>query len=279
MNKIDNLTPKQYALMYAVAQEWITRENAWRPVNMSAVEAALPLLYKGLDTPLIVTALSPRRANVIANWNGDVDSNMRENVYENVDNNVLDKVLDDVIGGADSRVRAIVSVNVRNNVDNNVNTLRFKVAENVRENADANTGANYYCPSCAADCGWSGRAAFADFFKRIGLELSADVDTWLQYRRESGVWYAIALRDRLIVSEAPYVLNRDDKGRLHCETGCAIGWRDGYGVYMWHGVEVPRRWIVERATLAAQDVLAEENPEVRRAGSEIIGWLGQRLGE
>jgi hypothetical protein len=59
------------------------------------------------------------------------------------------------------------------------------------------------------------------------------------------------------------------KVRLHCPDGPAVRWSDGYGLYFWHGVRLPRR-IVE-----SQDVRAIHrlrNTEVRRAAIERLGW-------
>ncbi|MDX2253312.1 MAG: hypothetical protein NW202_13585, partial [Nitrospira sp.] len=213
----------------------------------------------------IIVASSPWHANKIAN----VHDNVRNNVRNNVVNNVYDNVADNVRNNVYNNVRNNVADNVRNNVAANVYN---NVYDNVYNNVAANVSDKYFYPSWAADCGWSGLAAYADFFTRIGLEFSESTSFWLRYRRESGAWYAICQSSRMIVSEAPCLLRRDDEGRLHCETGPAIAWRDMYAVFSWHGVTVPGEWIVNRATLTAQEVLTETNLEKRRAGCEIIGW-------
>jgi hypothetical protein len=76
----------------------------------------------------------------------------------------------------------------------------------------------------------------------------------------------------LAISDRPSVLHRDENNRLHCETGPAIAYRDGWSLYYWHGVSVPAEWIENRATLDPAVVLKSENVEQRAAGAAIIGW-------
>ena len=76
----------------------------------------------------------------------------------------------------------------------------------------------------------------------------------------------------LAISDRPAVINRDETGRLHCETGPSIAYRDGWSLYHWHGVAIPEHWIKDRANLNVADVFKEENAETRRAGCNILGW-------
>ena len=59
--------------------------------------------------------------------------------------------------------------------------------------------------------------------------------------------------------------------RLHCEDGPAVVWPDGWGVWSWHGVQVPRKLIESPETITRDDVVHETNVEVRRAMMEILG--------
>jgi hypothetical protein len=76
----------------------------------------------------------------------------------------------------------------------------------------------------------------------------------------------------LAISDRPTVINRDGEGRLHCETGPSISYRDGWALHHWHGVSVPADWIEKRANLDPNDVIKVENVEQRAAGAEIVGW-------
>ena len=56
---------------------------------------------------------------------------------------------------------------------------------------------------------------------------------------------------------------------MHCATGPAISWRDGWALYFWHGRQVPA-WVIEKPT--AERIAAEENTEIRRCAIESMGW-------
>jgi hypothetical protein len=57
--------------------------------------------------------------------------------------------------------------------------------------------------------------------------------------------------------------------RLHREDGPSIRFRDEFGLWFWHGLNVPS-WVVEQPTLEL--IANEPNAEIRRAGIESYGW-------
>jgi hypothetical protein len=70
--------------------------------------------------------------------------------------------------------------------------------------------------------------------------------------------------------ERPNLLCGDARDRLHHPSGPALRYPDGWSIWAWRGVEVPR-WIIEhkdRITLAAID--DQMNVQVRRCMIEII---------
>jgi len=72
-----------------------------------------------------------------------------------------------------------------------------------------------------------------------------------------------------MTEEAVHVLLRpeiytDDQRCLHCETGPALRWEDGSGLYFWHGIRVPAQVILRPQALTLQQILQEE---VRARGS------------
>ena len=77
----------------------------------------------------------------------------------------------------------------------------------------------------------------------------------------------------LAISDRPTIINRDDQGRLHCETGPSIAYRDGWGLHHWHGTAIPAEWITDRSKLTPSIALKCENVEQRRAACEILGWV------
>jgi hypothetical protein len=62
-------------------------------------------------------------------------------------------------------------------------------------------------------------------------------------------------------------LHRDSSGRLHNPTGMAVKYRDGWGVYAWHGLRIPyeKSFVIESPDkIAARIVDEERNAELRR---------------
>jgi hypothetical protein len=96
---------------------------------------------------------------------------------------------------------------------------------------------------------------------------------------EAGWWWPF--EDGLsVVMGRPTVCRMDSVGsggqerrRLHCDYGPALAYADGWEVYAWHGVRVPRSVIMTPVTeLKAGAVLAEPNAEVRRVLMARMGW-------
>jgi len=81
-----------------------------------------------------------------------------------------------------------------------------------------------------------------------------------------------AYKGLVFVSDRPEIIRKDDEARLHCEDGPAIRFTDGYGVYCWHGLNVPDDWINKKSDLTPKIALTWQNVEQRRAACEILGW-------
>jgi hypothetical protein len=72
------------------------------------------------------------------------------------------------------------------------------------------------------------------------------------------------------LAERPQFVQHDERGRLHCAKGPAVGYGDGWTAYAWKGVLVPR-WIIERPELInVRAVGAAIDPQVRRCMIEIL---------
>lgn len=67
------------------------------------------------------------------------------------------------------------------------------------------------------------------------------------------------------------MITRDERGRLHSDTGPACGW-DGWGVYAVHGVRVQQDVIEHPELITIARIEAENNAEVRRV---MISRYGQ----
>jgi len=88
--------------------------------------------------------------------------------------------------------------------------------------------------------------------------------------------FAVGLGLFWMYEEAVLVLFRPDmfwdlRGRLHCEHGPALRWRDGSGLYFWHGLQVPARVVMQPETLTIDYVFQAHNPVRRRLIIERMG--------
>ena len=74
------------------------------------------------------------------------------------------------------------------------------------------------------------------------------------------------------MSDRPRKVSFDESLLLHCETGKAVEYSDGWGVSAWHGTRVPDHWIANAKTLDPNEVIKADNVEQRAAGAAIVGW-------
>jgi hypothetical protein len=84
----------------------------------------------------------------------------------------------------------------------------------------------------------------------------------------SGYWCGAEVA---ILVRRPITLECDAEGRLHCATGRAIVYPDGWGFYAWHGVQVPEWVIMRKAPWTREDFFGTGNIEIRRVIQEMMG--------
>lgn len=118
----------------------------------------------------------------------------------------------------------------------------------------------------AHDAGWLSFYAYMTDVLKIDLE---KIQGLIALAKVCGWW--APYENAAILQDRPSAIHFDDEQRLHSETGAAIAYRDGFGVYAWHGVRVPKTWILDKPPSAA-DTLRWENIEQRHAACEMVGW-------
>jgi hypothetical protein len=74
-----------------------------------------------------------------------------------------------------------------------------------------------------------------------------------------------------IILKKPIRINRNQNLVLHCENGPAVKWEDGTSLYFWNGIEVTEKLIASPETVTREDILSEQNVEVRRCYQEALG--------
>lgn len=77
---------------------------------------------------------------------------------------------------------------------------------------------------------------------------------------------------KIYVCDRPTKIKFDEQNRTHSETGPAIEYSDGFAVYIWHGMRVPKEWIMNKESLTEKEFFRHQNAELRRVACEIVGW-------
>lgn len=119
---------------------------------------------------------------------------------------------------------------------------------------------------------WASWCAYVSFFRDIcgwkdPILERFEIDETLT-KSCGWVWWH---ENVLAISDRPTLIKRDDQGRLHCENGPSIAYRDGWALHHWHGVSIPAEWVSGKKP-SAKEVLTWTNVEQRRAACEIVGW-------
>ncbi len=147
-----------------------------------------------------------------------------------------------------------------------------------------------HCQAVAADRGWRGgdweltneqvapcslgqhdtMLALYARLHALGLKATGSLTALWQLARSCGWWWAF--EDLAILTERPRSLSLDDQGRLHSQTGLAIEYRDGLGLYVWHGNwRIPSKLIIEPEAISFDVIEAERSSELRTAMIERYG--------
>jgi hypothetical protein len=124
-----------------------------------------------------------------------------------------------------------------------------------------------------ADCGCGPRELLgAGLVAYVEEEVDGDASPGLHGHRliaENAGWF-VPHEGVCWLSAPPDVLCTDRQGRLHCASGPALRYPDGWAVHAWKGVPVPA-WIImqpERITLRWID--AQVEPRIRHAMIDIF---------
>ena len=241
--RIEALTPEQESRLGEYRDKWVRIGLATGAADRPAVEAGIREAYRagGLAPPQVILWLrSPLAGAVAAIMIAQVGDQVGDQVRDQVGAQVWDQVRD-------------------------------QVWAQVRDQVWAQVRAQVWAQVCYGqhDAGW---LAFYDFFGACcGVEA---VSRLSGMRAASGAGWWWPCQHVAIVTERPARLERDERGRLHCVDRAAIEYPDGWGVYAWHGVRVPREVICDPIQVA--QIQGETNAEIRRVMLERYG-LGRYL--
>ena len=236
--RIDKLTPGQEAHMAAWADEWIEVGLSTDPIDVPRFRAACESLYGYAGIPW--------HGNVIVVPNPLVGTLAAPVAASLLQGGAVDAAVDRAVVGA--------------------------VDGAVRRRSYPRYGGSL----------WPGWWAWRLYFRDV-CSLDLDGDLWdraeaMAETIRSACWWW-PHKKFVMVCDRPAVIRREQIGergwqshRLHCESGPAIAWRDGWSLWFLHGVQVTEQVVMNPETITWQDVLGEENAERRRVMAERMGW-------
>ena len=253
---IEKLTPKQTRLLARVRDEQIGHILYSGPTNRPAAEEAMRLAYQcgGLEPPQhIVWVKSPLvgvyTAGLLASpsfW-----GLLKKHGFD---------------GGASLRASLSDSLSA---------SLRDSLRDSLSASLSASLGASLrgsywwnYGRCCGSWEWWLSYFAFAA--ETWPSEQSKKLDGLFALGRTAHLWWPY--KHMVIMSDRPTRLSVDDRQRLHCADGQALGYSDGWGLYYWHGMQVPAKLVEAPESYTAADIKAESNSEIVRALAERLGW-------
>ena len=264
--KITSLTEAQKARFPEFVEKWIAIGLSTEPADKPRAEKAIRGMYAlaNLKAPRIVWVPCP-----ISGVHAAMKFVHAHELAQSAPN-ARDAILD-TVGATDPYVRRAVAdaLGWSEVTQDSVNTFKSvskanaAIDQNKLKTAQNKAGNAFFGGSL-----WPGYPAWADYHNIVlGVELDR---SYIELTMSCN--YIWTLDGFCFASDRPSVINRDNAGRLHGETGQSIGYRSGWGMYHWHGTEVPAEWITDRKTLTPSLALRWGNTEQRRAACEIVGW-------
>ena len=247
MKKIESLTPEQVAKFPEYVARWTDIGLCTLPADRGAAEQAIREMYGAANLP--------PPAKIV--WCGSpLASGLTRAII--LDKKLLPQIGDAVWDSVWASVRASVRASVGDSVWDSVR-------DSVRASVWASVRASGYGQH---DADW---LAFYEYFRIVcGLDHQTDAIIGHIRQSQSAGWY-LPHANICWVSERHHLLLRDERGRLHCASGPAVMYPDGWAIYAWHGVRVPEHIIEQRDWLTVKQIMAEPNTEVRRVMRNLYG--------
>ena len=279
VKRINSLTAAQRDRFPEWVAKWIAIGLSTAPADRPRAEAAIRAYYRAAklpepkriawtSSPLAGAFAFPAAALILEaerRHNGEsVDASVRASVGDLVRALVTDSVRASV---ADS-VAESVSDSVGRLVGASVGSSDPKVLAAYRA-VLSQTYYRYMGGQFWVGYGWYGywtSPSMLSYFRDVcGLDFGDKteiVDAIIALGESCCWWWPH--KEFAMASDRPAAIHRDERGRLHNESGHAIAFRDGTGVYSWHGVRVPAEIIIHPENITPKHIDDERNAEVRR---------------
>jgi len=279
--KLAHLTPQQLDQLVVYRDRWTRIGLATGPLDRQRAQTAVCAVYRaaGLQPPRhYFYASSPIGGALMAallQFLG-TGGHVRDQVWDQVWDHVRDQIWDHVRGHIENQVwnqvrdqvwdhlRGQVWGHIENQVWNQVwNQVREQVQGHVWDQVEDHVWDQVrgYVRDHVRDHVWSHVWDQVRGYVRdhVRAQIYGSIDApWLSFH---GLW--APYRGLAILQDRPIIIARDDRGRLHHDTGMAVQYPDSWGLYAWHGVLVPPKVILHPESLTVEEIAAEQNAEIQ----------------
>ena len=268
MSKIERLTKEQVARIPEFVERWTDIGLCTKPANRPDAERAVALAYKaaGLPPPTSIVWLGSPLATSLAG--AMVRAPVRDQVWAQVWAQVWDQVWDQVWAQVRGQVWAQVWAQVRGQVWDQVwDQVGDQVWDQVGAQVRDQVWDHIYGQH---DASW---LSFYAFLRDVCSVHGTDKLDGLMLLAQSSGW-ALPFERICFISDRNNILNRDERGRLHCLNGPALAYPDGFAIYAVHGLRLTGDapdYIDHPGNLRTKRIDAEKNVEVRRVLMELYG--------
>jgi hypothetical protein len=283
MTRLDELSAEQEAIVQSWLSDALAIGISTEPADREAAEAGVRLAYESvsLRPPRRMMWLESPYAGCLEAGSRNADrpdsspggssapirliepdpGHVRARVRRLVRNQVRDRLRAEVGDGVRGTIRALVGDPLLDRVGGRVGDLvgqqlMDQVPPEMKDRVEqAIPGQHDY---------W---VLYASVFGKLGIDVSP-LDGLMAVARNAGWWWPS--EDLAILTDRPKQIHRDDLGRLHCENGPALQYRDGWTIYAWRGVRVPASLIESHWDFAR--IMQEPNHSIRRCAIDKMGW-------
>jgi len=279
-----NLTKDQISRFPEYVKKWTDIGLSCEPVDMPRFKAGVALAYTAAkikpptdiivcDSPISLLEENSVRGSVFNSVRDNVWNSVRNSVCNSVYNSVSNSVSNSVWNSVDESVSDSVWNSVYNSVWNNVWNSVFNNVSNSVSDSVWNSVSNsvmvremYYGSHSS---GWLSSYSFMR--EVVNLKQQTEPLVGLMEMAQSAGWAGM-YTDVVIVQHRHSELHRNLEGRLHCETGMAVKYRDGWGLWAIGGVTVDEQIVMKPETQTVEQIRVEANAEVKRIRIERFGW-------
>jgi hypothetical protein len=259
---ITELTRDQKNNLAFYTTKWTARVLSTDTLDLEVVQETIARCYE-----LAELAPPERQLQVVGS---PMDPVTIESLRTDNSGNILYQVSDAVRRKVDiallNRVHKDVLAEIREEVEKKVSGGKL---EAIRSTILSHTGGEFDDQLFGAhESNWL--AVYDFILQDLEIEECSILQGLMDLAQHCGWW--IPFEDFALVQDKPNVLRFDEHDQLHSDTGPAISYRNGFKIYVWHGVIIPEAWIEDKESLTVEMLFTWDDLPQRYALDQILDW-------